>query len=70
MDLLRDEDVVRMGHFARHGDVDRVVEIVTALAKEFILDSKARPGRPAVLDGFKREALVPLMIRRIEIVRV
>jgi hypothetical protein len=47
-----------------------VVEIVTALAKEFILDSKARPGRPAVLDGFKREALVPLMIRRIEIVRV
>jgi hypothetical protein len=55
-----------MGHFVRHGDLEEVVRIVNSLASEFEAGVLRRPGRPAALDRYTRESLMPQMIHIIE----
>jgi len=66
VDLRAEEDVARMGNFVRHGEVERVVEIISGMAVEWKAGCHSRPGRPRTLDRFTRQALMPEMIRLIE----
>ena len=65
-DMRQYPGIARMGQFVRHGDVDRVVALITNLAAEAATPSYTRPGRPAELDRFSHASLVPSMIALIE----
>lgn len=68
VDLQQYPGIARMGHFARHGDADQVVDIITKLASDFAPGKPSRPGRPTDLDRFSQTSLVPLMTRLVEAV--
>jgi colanic acid biosynthesis glycosyl transferase WcaI len=65
-DMRQYPGISRMGRFVRHGDVDRVVALITKLAAEVATPSYTRPGRPADLDRFSQGSLMPCMIALIE----
>jgi colanic acid biosynthesis glycosyl transferase WcaI len=67
-DMQQYPGIARMGHFVRHGEVDRVVNLVTHLAADFASGSSSRPGRPADLDRFSQGFLMPSMMALIEAV--
>ena len=68
-ELQQYPEIARMGRFVRHGDVNQVVDIITRMASEGNTGEFPRPGRPAALDRFSRESLVPRMIHFIEMTR-
>lgn len=69
-DLQKNPEIAQMGYFVRHGESGRVVEILQALAGNGKAGDRSRPGRPAALEGFSKERLMPEMIRLIEATRL
>lgn len=65
-DLQQHSEILQMGRFVRHGDVDQVVNVIMRMASDFGSNAASRPGRPAALDGFTRKTLAPSMIGLIE----
>jgi glycosyltransferase involved in cell wall biosynthesis len=65
-DLQKEPGIAEMGRNARHGDVDRVVNIIEKLASDYACGISSRPGRPPVLDRFSQKVLLPSMVKLIE----
>jgi glycosyltransferase involved in cell wall biosynthesis len=65
-DLEQYPGIARMGRFVRHGDVDQVVDFIAQLASDSESGASSRPCRPAELDRFSQETLLPSLVELIE----